>query len=210
MPKRFLKAEDLPNDPDKLVELYKEQVSYLHFDRNKQKEIQDKLGSLKDPGTGEEVSIWEYSERHLTEDQKIAKDALIDFVEYEEIDWSNIKLIRMEAFILELELPKDEFVDRCFSEGEEGEKNKRKKPSYAVNLRRHTVEAVAESFAENKDRNLDERTCKELDRLGLPIPPSWKREYEINSWLEGYKQEKVRGLIQPMFSKYRKKKPTDH
>ncbi len=210
MPVHRLKKEDLPNDPKELIELYKEQVRYLHFDKDKQKELLDKLGPLKDPDTGEEVSIWEFSERHLTEDQKVAKDALTDFVEYEEIDWSNIELIRMEAFILELELPKDEFVDRCFSELEEGEKKKRKKPLYDVNLRRHIVEAVAESFADNKDKNLDERTCEELDRLGLHIPPGWKKEYEINSWLEGYKQEKVRGLIQPMFSKYRKKKPTDH
>ena len=119
MPERFLKAEDLPNDPDKLVELYKEQVSYLHFDRNKQQEIQDKLGSLKDPETGKEVSIWEYSERLLTEDQKVAKAAFIDFFEYEEIDWSNIELIRMEAFILELDLPKDELVDGYFSKAQD-------------------------------------------------------------------------------------------
>ncbi len=119
MPVHRLKREELPDNPEDLVELYKEQVRYLHFDRDKQKESLDQLGPLEDPETGEKASILSYPERYLTEAQKLVKDFFVDFFEYEEIDWSNIELIRMEAFLLELDLPKDELVDGYFSKAQD-------------------------------------------------------------------------------------------
>jgi len=107
-------------------------VRYLHFDRDKQKEILDQLGPLEDPETGEEASILSHPERYLTEAQKLAKDVFVDFFEYEEIDWSNIELIRMEAFILELDLPKDELVDEYFSKAQDEKEKKVSKVSETI------------------------------------------------------------------------------
>ena len=108
---RTLKAKDLPDDPDKLLDLYQEQIESLRWHRKKQQKIIQRVGTLRNPETGCEVPLIGMPDKDLTEPQRLAKSALEDFMSAESILVPNIDLVRMEASILEINLPLDEPFD---------------------------------------------------------------------------------------------------
>jgi len=81
---------------------------------------------------------------------------------------------------------------------------KQRKPREEPNLRKHHVQAFAESNPGTKGKNQNQLTCADLDSHEVELPERWKRKFGVESWSAGYKHKKVRALIASMFSKYRK------
>lgn len=120
MPKRFLKAEDLPNDPDKLVELYEEQMDLFNSYSEECERIERDVGPFSDSKTGEEVSILSKSEKELTDPEELARDVIVSLMTEQHTIWHNLQLIQMDALIREIELPEQK-TDQAES-AQEGKK----------------------------------------------------------------------------------------
>jgi len=105
MPERFLKAEDLPNDPDELVELYEEQMGLFNLYSEECERIEREVGPFLDPDTGEKVSILSKSEKGLTDPEELARDVIVSLMTEQHAIWLNLQLIQMDALIRKIELP---------------------------------------------------------------------------------------------------------
>ncbi len=79
-----------------------------------------------------------------------------------------------------------------------------RRPHGETNVRKHIVQALAESNPDTKGKNLNELTCEDLDARRADFPKKWKLKFAVDSWAAGYEHREVRALIEPMFSKDRK------
>ena len=123
MPERLLKAEDLPEDPDKLVELYEEQMGIFNFFSEECERLDREVGPFLDPETGEEVSILSKSEKELTAAEEVARDVIVSLMTEQHAIWLNLQLIQMDAVIRKIPLPSlDEAVPPELEEREERKK----------------------------------------------------------------------------------------
>jgi len=105
MPERLLKAENLPEDPDKLVELYEEQMDLYNSYSEECERIEREVGPFSDPDTGEEVSILSKSDKELNDAEELARDVIVSLMTEQHTIWRNSQLIQMDALIREIELP---------------------------------------------------------------------------------------------------------
>jgi len=105
MPERLLKAEDLPEDPENLVELYEEQMDLFNSYSEECERIKREVGPFSDPETGEVVSILSKSEKELTDPEELARDVIVSLMTEQHAIWLNLQLIQMDALIREIELP---------------------------------------------------------------------------------------------------------
>ncbi len=115
-----MKAEDLPNDPDELVELYEEQMDLFNTYSEECERIERKVGPFSDPETGEVVSILSKSEKELTDPEELVRDVIVSLMTEQHAIWLNLQLIQMDALIREIELPEQK-TDQAES-AQEGKK----------------------------------------------------------------------------------------
>ena len=120
MPERLLKAEDLPEDPDKLVELYEEQMGIFNLFSEEYERLEREVGPFLDPETGAEGPILSKPEKELTHDEELARDVIVSLMTEQHTIWRNLQLVQMDALIREIELPEQK-TDR----GESKEKEKK-------------------------------------------------------------------------------------
>ncbi len=74
-------------------------------------------------------------------------------------------------------------------------------------MRRGMVRAFAEAYPETVGKNLDLLTCTDLDARRVDVRFEWRRDYNIDTWEEGYSHPKVKQLIKKMFSDDRRGNP---
>lgn len=98
---------------------------------------------------------------------------------------------------------KDSIEEPSASKQKGATSGKKRTPQYDISMRKRIVQAFAESSPNSKGTNLDDLTCKELDKRRVEVSNNWRLKYKVGSWMEGYDNPKVRKLIQKMFSKDR-------
>lgn len=78
-------------------------------------------------------------------------------------------------------------------------KKKRALPE-SVAMRTGIVKAYALSNPSLKGKGLDKETCIDLDERRVDVPPNWRKEFGVGTWVESYENEVLRNRIGRMFS----------
>ena len=213
-----LREQDISDEEDALIRLYKQQRELLHLVLDKEEKVREDLRQIESVWSHEEgkpMTIWAIPEEVLSPADQFSKSRLIDLMDQGEVLYHNLELIRRKAQFLETSLPEDKLVDEMFSvsleelqrrEAPTTPQPKKPRAKSEAWMRKRMVQAVAETNPGTKGKNLDLLTCVELDGSRIHVLERWRLTHGIQTWEQGYEHPEVKQLIQTMFSKDRKLK----